>query len=51
MIEVQMKQTWFALTRGQCSTTRRSFRVHGENGAQFQRDNLNYWVLMLLLHS
>ena len=51
MTEVQMNGTWFKLTRGQCSKTRKSLRVHSLHGAQFDRGNVNYWVAVLMLHS
>jgi len=47
---VIMKGTEFIATRRQCSKTIKSFKVHGEHGAQFQKDNLNYWIIQLLLH-
>ena len=50
-VEVKMGKSWFVLTRGQCSRSRKSYRVHGLNGYQTHPGTLNYWVMLLLLHS
>lgn len=51
MIQVKMGNTWFTLTRSQCRRTHKSLKVHSIHGAQFEYNNLNYWIALLLLHS
>lgn len=58
MVEIKMGNTWFPLSRKQCTKSRKSYYVYGESGLKgiwgcfgYPSKNLDYWVIMVMLHS